>query len=61
MNHSYAALRRTVALLGPRRSRLALALLPGSAAAKPDKGQKAKVRKGKVVNVMTRNLYLGAD
>jgi endonuclease/exonuclease/phosphatase family metal-dependent hydrolase len=37
---------------------LCLCLLPGAAAAKQKQGNKGK---GHVVNVMTRNLYLGAD
>ncbi len=56
MNHVRTHVRRI--LLPGIVAALCLCLLPGIAAAKQKHGNKGK---GKVVNVMTRNLYLGAD
>ncbi len=71
MNHPPEAIRRTAALLAFAAA-LVLALLPASAGARAnddhptghEAGGKAKGKgksKAKEVNVMTRNLYLGAD
>ncbi len=56
---STALTRRLPVLLTAAASILALLLLPGAAAAKQD--DHSDNGKGKVVGVMTRNLYLGAD
>jgi endonuclease/exonuclease/phosphatase family metal-dependent hydrolase len=56
LRYARAAIRRPVVLIGLAAA-LALALLPTTAVAKA-KGQGSQVKK---VNVMTRNLYLGAD
>src|SRR3954453_18593723 len=57
-NLSTASIRRLLLPLFALASVLAL-LLPGAAVAKPD--NHSDNGKGKVVSVMTRNLYLGAD
>ncbi len=62
MNHPHPAIRRAVVLLALAAA-LVFWLVPGVAAAKSGKGT-AKGKgpdKAKVVNTMTRNLYLGAD
>lgn len=56
MTHVHSCIRRS--LLPALVAVLCLCLLPGAAAAKQTHGAKGK---GKVVNVMTRNVYLGAD
>jgi endonuclease/exonuclease/phosphatase family metal-dependent hydrolase len=61
--HAHLPVRRTAVLLALVAA-LALALLPGFAAAKAKEGQGKSQQSqgaGKEVNVMTRNLYLGAD
>ena len=62
MNHPHAAIRRTVVLLALAAA-LVFWLVPNTATAKSGKNQaKGKSQeKAKVVNTMTRNLYLGAD
>jgi len=55
LNHAHAPLRRSILAMIVAVFALAL-LLPGSAAAKPE-----FPGKGKTVNTMTRNLYLGAN
>lgn len=63
MIHAHLPVRRTAVLLALAAA-LTLALLPGLAAAKAKEGHgksKQSQGAGKEVNVMTRNLYLGAD
>ena len=62
MNNARVSIRQAVVLLALAAA-LILTLLPGPATAKPGKshGKNKGEDKAKVVNVMTRNLYLGAD
>src|SRR5438309_3081690 len=60
--HAHVSIRR-ITVLFAMAAALVFGLLPGFAAAKPHGGHgRSEDRgKGKEVNVMTRNLYLGAD